>query len=821
MDWFRLDNTDVVTLCLVVFAVTAAGYLVAVRRPSAGTRWLAATASALSVHLAVHLALSVLDLERLAAAVPALLGLEALLLAGAGGAGVGFAYAAFREGADPEGRWALRVVAVALVALAVASAVTVGRPALASSVMVGGRAAALGAFVWAAVVLLRRSHHADARTAHAQRVGAGVMALGALVGAAGYQAHGGGDVLRWLSVLAFLLGVVVFYVNHGREPTTLGAKVVAFVMAAALTALSGAVALGNRPDDLARSSGVEAPEREAVLLTPDGGGGYRIGPAPVSLGSPGRPLRVSAWEPAEVDLGFPFAFGDSVWTSMRVAASGHVTFGDRAVGAAPTIAPLYAPSSAESWGGEPVFVRKEPGRVAVTWLTASSSIAEARESATFQLVLDADGRVTLRYGDVGFVRTLVRGVLPRGTDGAGLEVDPGEPLPAAVPAGGFLQTAGAAYDRHVSRRLLPWVGLVLGMAGVALVGIPLLLRTSVTRPVRRLLAGVRRVEEGDLTVEVPVEASDEIGRLTGHFNEMTASLRESRDALSAYAETLEARVAERTEELALRNGELAAEKQALGEALDELTAAQARLVEQEKLASLGRLTSGIAHEIKNPLNFVTNFADLSVELVRDLAGEADPEERAALLEDLRSNAERIAEHGRRADAIVRGMMDHAQGGTEALREVDLNALVEEHVRLAEEAWADGRDGAPLEVARELDPDLGPVRLAPRGMGRVVVNLVSNALDAVAERDGAGRVVVRTRADGGRARIEVEDDGVGMDAEARSRMFEPFYTTKPTGQGNVGLGLSLSRDAVRGHGGDVEVESEPDAGTTVAVTLPLG
>ncbi|WP_412070349.1 sensor histidine kinase [Rubrivirga sp. IMCC43871] len=819
MDWFRLNNTDVVYLCLVVLAVTAAGYLLSVRRASKGTMWLAATACVLSAHLVVHLALSVLDLERLAAAVPALLGLDAALLAGVGVAGVGFAYTSFGGTLGSEGRWALRVAAGALVVLLT---VAVGQPALASGVVAGSLALTVVAFVWAAVVLLRQPSRGDAGV-RATRMAAGVMLVGAVVGATSYWAQRAvdGEVLRWLAVLAFLLGIVVLYVNHGREPTTLGAKVVAFVLAAALTALSGAVALGNRPDDLARSSGVDAPEREAVLLTPEAGGGYRLERTDVPLGSPGLPLRVNAWDASEVDLGFAFAFGDSVWTSMRVAASGHVTFGDRGTDVSPTIAPLYAPSSAESWGREAVFVRRESDQIAVTWLTASSSIAEARENATFQLVLDSEGRVTLRYGDVGFVRTLVRGVLPRGLGGGGTEVGAGEPLPARVPPGGFIQRAGAAYDQHVSRRLLPWVGLVLGVTGVALVGIPLLLQTSVTRPVRRLLAGVRRVGEGDLAVSVPVSAADEIGQLTEHFNRMTASLRESRDALSAYAETLEERVAERTEELGLRNDELAAEKQALAQAIDELKAAQARLIEQEKLASLGRLTSGIAHEIKNPLNFVTNFADLSVELAQEAASEADPEERAALLDDLRSNAEKIAEHGRRADAIVRGMMDHAQGGTEEVRAVDLNALVEEHVRLAQEAWVDGREEVPVEVTCDLDPAVGSVRVAPRGMGRVVVNLVANALDAVEEREGGGRVVVRTREDGEGVRIEVEDDGVGMDDEAQSRMFEPFYTSKPTGQGNVGLGLSLSRDAVRGHGGRVEVESEPDAGTTITVSLPRG
>jgi len=266
----------------------------------------------------------------------------------------------------------------------------------------------------------------------------------------------------------------------------------------------------------------------------------------------------------------------------------------------------------------------------------------------------------------------------------------------------------------------------------------------------------------------------------------------------------------------------------LERALEELHAAQARLIQQEKLAGLGRLTSGIAHEIKNPLNFVNNFAALAVELAEEagaaLAAPApDVADARVLLGDLRVNAGKVVEHGRRADAIVRAMMQHARGGTEPVRRVDVNALVEEHVQLA----LDGRrdDGPAVEVVREYDPDAGEVEAAPQDLGRVVVKLIANALDAVAARAEAAAeesylpsIVVRTERRDGNVRIVVEDNGVGLPAASEGRLFEPFYTTKPAGQGNVGLGLSLSRDVVVAHGGEIVAAPAERRGAIFTVTL---
>ena len=297
------------------------------------------------------------------------------------------------------------------------------------------------------------------------------------------------------------------------------------------------------------------------------------------------------------------------------------------------------------------------------------------------------------------------------------------------------------------------------------------------------------------------------------------------DALGRRNRELEEEVARRTAELE--------------RALADLRQAQARLVHQETMASLGRLTAGIAHEIKNPLNFVNNFAGLSAELVRELreeleASRGEPVEvvlpvLAPLLDDLAMNAEKVRAHGRRADAIVQEMMLHARGAHEPRQPVDPNALVAEHAGLAVGGGEEKNDDGGVAVTQAYDPAVGAVVCTPQALGRVLVNLVTNALDAVAARRAlaggeapyAPAVAVSTHRVDGRVLIAVADNGVGIPEAAQRRLFEPFYTTKPPGRGNVGLGLSLSRDVVHGQGGTLEAESREGEGTTFTVTLPAG
>jgi signal transduction histidine kinase len=260
-------------------------------------------------------------------------------------------------------------------------------------------------------------------------------------------------------------------------------------------------------------------------------------------------------------------------------------------------------------------------------------------------------------------------------------------------------------------------------------------------------------------------------------------------------------------------------------ALMQLRAAQAQLVQQEKMASLGALTAGIAHEIKNPLNFVNNFAGLSVELVAELEQTEDADERGALLADLKANAAKIEEHGKRADAIVRQMMEHARIGGGERRAVGVNALVEEYANHAFHGARARRPDFTVDIDLDLDADVGEATLIPQEIGRVLINLLDNAFDAVRERavvEGPPfrpAVRVATRRSDGAVEIRVEDNGPGIPDAVRARIFEPFFTTKPSGQG-TGLGLSLAYDIVtQGHRGTLAVESVGGEGANFRLVLP--
>ena len=334
-------------------------------------------------------------------------------------------------------------------------------------------------------------------------------------------------------------------------------------------------------------------------------------------------------------------------------------------------------------------------------------------------------------------------------------------------------------------------------------------------PIRQLQAGAQRLGEGDLGQRIPVASGDEIGALALRFNVMAERVQEAQ-------ETLEARVADRTRELV--------------RSLEDLRAAQDRLVQTEKFASLGQLTAGIAHEIKNPLNFVNNFADLSAELVQELedaiaaAGPSvDPklrEEVAALAATLRDNLARVVQHGKRADSIVRNMLAHSREGGGERRPVDLNAIVEEALNLAYHGARAEQPGFNIALERALDPAVGQVELYPQEFTRVLLNLIGNGFHAAHRKllDGAPEgfqpvLSVTTRALPDRVEIRVRDNGPGIPDSVMARIFEPFFTTKPAGEG-TGLGLSLSHDiVVKQHGGTIDVVTEAGKFTEFVVTLP--
>ena len=270
----------------------------------------------------------------------------------------------------------------------------------------------------------------------------------------------------------------------------------------------------------------------------------------------------------------------------------------------------------------------------------------------------------------------------------------------------------------------------------------------------------------------------------------------------------------------------------LQRALKHLTETQDQLVHTEKMASLGQLTAGIAHEIKNPLNFVNNFSTLSVGMLEELkdwieeqGGMEKPEVRE-LVETLTMNAAKINEHGQRADGIIRSMLEHSRTGRGERRAVDINKLVDEYVNLSYHGVRARWEGIEVDVAREYDQAIGEIEIYPQEIGRVLINLLDNAFYAVAEKARSGaegyapRVVVKTVGVGAWVEVSIVDNGVGIPRGARDKIFDPFFTTKPTGSG-TGLGLSLSHDiVVKGHGGELSVESEEGVGAVFLVRLPV-
>ncbi|MEL6616962.1 MAG: ATP-binding protein, partial [Bacteroidota bacterium] len=269
-----------------------------------------------------------------------------------------------------------------------------------------------------------------------------------------------------------------------------------------------------------------------------------------------------------------------------------------------------------------------------------------------------------------------------------------------------------------------------------------------------------------------------------------------------------------------------------------LEAQQTQLVQQEKMASLGQLTGGIAHELKNPLNFITNFAGLSVELIEELNEELaeNPEQSVSeameasgdLLEDLKTNAEKIREHGRRADGIIRSMLAHSRAKPGPRRMAKLNSLLDEYVGLAYHGMRAEHQSFNVDIVREYDDAVGELAIVPEELGRVFLNVLDNAFAATrrhaadAGSDYQARVRVVTRAlPEGAAEVRVEDNGPGIPPEIRNKIFQPFFTTKPTGEG-TGLGLSLSYEiVVNGHGGQFLLEAPPGGGAAFVLRLPKG
>ena len=434
-----------------------------------------------------------------------------------------------------------------------------------------------------------------------------------------------------------------------------------------------------------------------------------------------------------------------------------------------------------------------------------------------QLALDPDGGIALRTEELTLAeaqaelladnRRLVSELVIQAQDLAGV---------AGQRAG---LATGAATDAIDTGR-----SLLIGLNAVSIVGAIMIAWLFVGRVLLRRLARLsermRAMASGDLEGEVDIGGHDEVA-------DMAAALEVFR------RHALEVQRLNLVEKLA---NELRDKNEELESTLSQLHRAQDQIVVREKLAALGELTAGVAHEIKNPLNFVKNFSEASQELVAELneeladSAEAMDAEQQSLVreicDDLIENMARIRHHGERADRIVRDMLKMGSDSGDK-QPTDINGLLEEHARLAFHSARAADPDFQLEIEEDLDPEVGQVEVIPQDLGRVFLNMVGNACHATdarrrAEATDSGygpKLRIATKRLDGRVEIAIRDNGTGIPPDVIDKIFNPFFTTKPTDQG-TGLGLALSNDIVRQHGGEIRVNSAPGSHTEMVVVLPL-
>ncbi len=348
---------------------------------------------------------------------------------------------------------------------------------------------------------------------------------------------------------------------------------------------------------------------------------------------------------------------------------------------------------------------------------------------------------------------------------------------------------------------------------------------NISVPVRALRDAALRVGEGDLDVVIEKIPNDEIGDLSKAFNNMVLYLSKAR------------------EDLRESNQTLSETNQLLNITLTDLKSTQSQLIQSEKMASLGELTAGIAHEIQNPLNFVNNFSDINTELIGELneaAEKGDMHEVKLLAKDIKENEEKIMHHGKRADAIVKGMLQHSRSNTGEKEPTNINTLTEEYLRLAYHGMRAKDKSFNVTLHTDYDSTIGLIKVIPQDMGRVLLNLITNAFHAVSSaanqpkadleyipsvtvttkllKSPTGQLGAKDSAEPW-TEIRISDNGSGIPPHIVDKIFQPFFTTKPTGQG-TGLGLSLSYDIVKAHDGNITVETKEGEGTTFIIHLPI-
>ena len=376
-----------------------------------------------------------------------------------------------------------------------------------------------------------------------------------------------------------------------------------------------------------------------------------------------------------------------------------------------------------------------------------------------------------------------------------------------------------------------WLAALGVSAVIFLIGmlIGLWLSRSISHPVLALRKAAKRVGEGDLTSVVKSESKDEIGELATAFNSMVQDIKKLSDLTLAQEKEKQQFLASQNEALEKQVNERTAE---LRESLEDLKSAQAQLVQSEKMASLGELTAGIAHEIQNPLNFVNNFAELNSEFITELKEElanGNMEEVKALANNINENEQKIIFHGKRADGIVKGMLQHSRSS--GVKEpTDINALCDEYLRLSYHGLRAKDKSFNATMKTDFDTSIGQVKVIPQDLGRVILNLLTNAFYVVNEKSLSAvstpaaakyepTVSISTKKINDKVEIRVADNGNGIPEKILDKIFQPFFTTKPTGQG-TGLGLSMSYDIItKGHGGELKVETREGEGTSFIIILP--
>jgi signal transduction histidine kinase len=425
--------------------------------------------------------------------------------------------------------------------------------------------------------------------------------------------------------------------------------------------------------------------------------------------------------------------------------------------------------------------------VLATLLASAAKLCEAEKGVIFLREQDNNYRLVSNYGFSAEFETFAR-ANPYPTDG-------GSTTTRAVESGGALQVVDVLADETRS----PLAQEYQRLGGY---------RTNLGVPLRR---------EGE-TIGVFMLARQVVRAFSQRQIDLVETFADQA-VIAIENARLFGQVQERTKELSL--------------SLEDLRTAQDRLVQTEKLASLGQLTAGIAHEIKNPLNFVNNFAALSAELIDELNDVLKPaalddrmrEEIEELTHMLKGNLEKVVQHGKRADSIVKNMLLHSREGSGEHRPADINAIVEESLNLAYHGARAEKSGFNVTLQRDFDPDAGLIDLYPQEITRVFLNLISNGFYAATKRKEAGdegfepTLSATTKNLGNRVEIRIRDNGTGIPLAVKEKMFNPFFTTKPAGEG-TGLGLSMSHDiVVKQHGGKIDVDTEPGVFTEFIITLP--